>query len=98
MDNNNAFVLASNLSIADNLSNYVIKSASIDPLELYIEFLPPSKPQVTLNIVKEAQFIWSIATPVDNKEEIECIIDSSTQIIFVSIEAANSLSMTPKSF
>ena len=79
------------MSTAGSLSNNAAKSASIDPVETYIELLPPSEPPVTLTVAKEAQSIWSIAMLMDNKEEIECIVDSGSQIISMSAEIANSL-------
>ena len=53
-DYNEAFSLASNLSMASGLSSNAAKSASIDTIKMYINLLPPSKPPVTLTIAKEA--------------------------------------------
>ena len=88
-DYNESFSLASNLSIAGSLSNDAAQSASIDPVETYINLLPPSKPQVTLTIAKKAQYIWSIAMLMDNQEEIECIVDSRSQIISMILMMLN---------
>ena len=90
-DYNKTLSLVPNTSTAGGLSNDAAKSASIDPVESYIKSLPPSEPQVTLTVAKEAQSIWSIAMLVENKEEIECIVDSGSQIISMSAKIANSL-------
>ena len=47
-----------------------------------------------LTVAKEAQSIWSIMLLVDNYEEIECIADSSPQIISMSAKVANYLGIS----
>ena len=47
-----------------------------------------------LTVAKEAQSIQSIMLLVDNCEEIECIVDSGSQIISMSAEVANYLSIS----
>ena len=47
-----------------------------------------------LTVAKEAQSIWSIMLLVNNHEEIECIVDSSSQIISMSAKVANYLSIS----
>ena len=42
-------------------------------------------------VAKEAQSIYSIMLLVNNHKGIECIVDSSSQIIFMSAEVANYL-------
>ena len=67
---------------------------SVDPVEAYIESLSPGEELVMLTVAKEAQSIWSIMLLVDNREEIECIADSSSQIISMSAEVANYLGIS----
>ena len=47
-----------------------------------------------LTVANESQSIWSIMLLVDNCKEIECIVDSSSQIIFMSAKVANYLSIS----
>ena len=70
------------------------KVTSVDPVEAYIELLPPGEELVTLTVTKEAQSIQSIMLLVDNCEEIECIVDSGSQIISMSAEVANYLGIS----
>ena len=70
------------------------KATSIDPVEAYIKSLPPSKEPVILMVAKEAQSIQSIMLLVNNCKEIECIVDSGSQIISMSAEVANYLGIS----
>ena len=79
-------------SLLNNTSK--AKGTSVDQVEAYIELLLPSEELVTLTVAKEVQSIWSIMLVVNNQEEIECIVDSSLQIISMSAEVTNYLGIS----
>jgi hypothetical protein len=55
-----------------------------DVYETYINSLALGERPIPLNIAQELHALWSIMIVVDNREEVECIIDLGSQIIAMS--------------
>ncbi|KAG6894149.1 hypothetical protein C0992_007337, partial [Termitomyces sp. T32_za158] len=69
----------------------VAKATSMDPVETYFKLLAPKDKHTILTMVQDSQAIWSIMLTVDNKSEVEAIVDSGSQIISMSAYVANEL-------
>ncbi|KAG5724825.1 hypothetical protein E4T56_gene12636 [Termitomyces sp. T112] len=57
--------------------------ASVDPIEAYIDSLPHGEEPVVLTVAKDSQSLRTIMMLINNKEEVECIHDSGSQIISI---------------
>ncbi|KAG5349948.1 hypothetical protein C0989_001151 [Termitomyces sp. Mn162] len=79
------FLLGSNIATANRLAPDQAQVASVNPIEAYIDLLLPEEEPVVLTITKDSQSLWSIMMLIDNREEIECITDSGSQIISMSL-------------
>jgi hypothetical protein len=55
-----------------------------DVYETYINSLPPGERPIPLNIAQESHALQSITMVIDNREEVEGIIDPGSQIIAMS--------------
>jgi hypothetical protein len=55
-----------------------------DVYETYINSLAPGEQPIPLNVAQESHALWSITMVVDNREEVEGIIDPGSQIIAMS--------------
>ncbi|OBZ73904.1 hypothetical protein A0H81_06075 [Grifola frondosa] len=60
-----------------------------DPYETYLRGLKPGETPEVLTVAKESHALRSINGLVDNKEDVEGIIDPGSQIISMSEESAN---------
>ncbi|KAG6875242.1 hypothetical protein C0992_004590 [Termitomyces sp. T32_za158] len=69
----------------------VAKAMSVDPVETYFKLLAPEDKCAMLTITQDSQEIRSIMLTVDNKSEVEAIVDSGSQIISMSADVANKL-------
>ncbi|KAG5350487.1 hypothetical protein C0989_010819 [Termitomyces sp. Mn162] len=88
------FLLGSNVATAHGLTLNQAQVASVDPIEAYINSLPPEEEPVVLTVAKDSQSLWSIMMLIDNHEEIECITDSGSQIILMSAKIASDLGLS----
>jgi predicted aspartyl protease len=55
-----------------------------DVYETYINSLATGERPIPLNVAQESHALWSITIVVDNREEVEGIIDPGSQIIAMS--------------
>ncbi|KAG5334836.1 hypothetical protein C0989_002890 [Termitomyces sp. Mn162] len=85
------FSLGSNTNTANRLTLDKALLASVDPIEAYIDSTPHGKEPVVLTVAKDSQSLCSIMMLIDNKEEVECIHNSSSQIISMCAEIASNL-------
>ncbi|KAG6871141.1 hypothetical protein C0992_011621 [Termitomyces sp. T32_za158] len=69
----------------------VAKATSVDPVETYFKSLAPEDERTILTVAQDSQAIQLIMLTVDNKSEVEAIVDSGSQIIFMSADVANEL-------
>ncbi|KAG6893256.1 hypothetical protein C0992_010720 [Termitomyces sp. T32_za158] len=69
----------------------VAKAMSVDPVETYFKSLAPEDKHAILTMAQDSQAIRSIMLTVDNKSEVEAIVDSGSQIISMSADIANEL-------
>ncbi|KNZ80984.1 hypothetical protein J132_03684 [Termitomyces sp. J132] len=67
---------------------------SVDPVEAYINLLLHGEEPVMLTVAKDSQSLRTIMMLIDNKEEVECIHDSSSQIILMSAEIASDIGLS----
>ncbi|KAG6882592.1 hypothetical protein C0992_011255 [Termitomyces sp. T32_za158] len=69
----------------------VAKATSVDPVETYFKSLALEDKRAILTVAQDSQAIRSIMLTVDNKSEVEAIVDSGLQIISMSADVANEL-------
>ncbi|KAG6871701.1 hypothetical protein C0992_010457 [Termitomyces sp. T32_za158] len=69
----------------------VAKATSVDLVETYFKLLAPEDKRAILTMAQDSQAIRSIMLTVDNKSEVEAIVDSGLQIISMSADVANVL-------
>jgi hypothetical protein len=55
-----------------------------DVYETYINSLAPGEQPIPLNVAQESHALWLITMVIDNREEVEGIIDPGSQIIAMS--------------
>jgi hypothetical protein len=55
-----------------------------DVYETYINSLAPGEQPIPLNVAQESHALWSITMVIDNREEVEGLIDPGSQIIAMS--------------
>ncbi|KAG5350083.1 hypothetical protein C0989_000263 [Termitomyces sp. Mn162] len=87
------FLLGSNAATANEFTLDKAFLTSVDPIEAYIDLLPHEEEPVVLTITKDSQLLYSVMMLIDNKEEVECITDSGSQIILMSVEVASKLGL-----
>ncbi|KNZ76405.1 hypothetical protein J132_10515 [Termitomyces sp. J132] len=88
------FSLGSNTDTANGLTSDKAPFASVDPVEAYIDSLPHGEEPVVLTVAKDSQSLRTIMMLIDNKEEVECIHDSGSQIILMSAEIASDIGLS----
>ncbi|KAG6879146.1 hypothetical protein C0992_004820 [Termitomyces sp. T32_za158] len=69
----------------------VAKTTVVDPVETYFKLLAPEDNRTILTVAQDSQAIRSIMLMVDNKSEVEAIVDLGLQIISISANVANEL-------
>ncbi|KAG6874805.1 hypothetical protein C0992_006463 [Termitomyces sp. T32_za158] len=69
----------------------VAKATSVDLVETYFKSLTPEDKRAILTVAQDSQAIRSIMLTVDNKSEVEAIVNSGLQIISMSADVANKL-------
>ncbi|KAG6893662.1 hypothetical protein C0992_009143, partial [Termitomyces sp. T32_za158] len=67
------------------------KATSVDSMETYFKLLAPEDKRAILTVAQDSQTIQLIMLTVDNKSEVEAIVDSGSQIISMSADVANEL-------
>ncbi|KAG5349193.1 hypothetical protein C0989_005372 [Termitomyces sp. Mn162] len=92
--NDAIFSLSSNVATFQGLLENLAPVTSINPVEAYIKLVLPGQDPVVLTCTKKAQFIWSIIMLINNCEEIKCIVNSGSQIIFMLAGFASKLLLT----
>ncbi|KAG6882300.1 hypothetical protein C0992_012153 [Termitomyces sp. T32_za158] len=65
----------------------VAKATSVDPVETYFKSLALKDEHAILTVAQDSQAIRLIMLTVDNKSEVEAIVDSGSQIISISMSA-----------
>ncbi|KAG5334220.1 hypothetical protein C0989_003904 [Termitomyces sp. Mn162] len=88
------FLHGSNTDTANGLTLEKVPLTSVDPVEAYINLLPHGEEPVVLTVAKDSQLLHSVMMLINNKEEVECIHDSSSQIISMSTEIASDLGLS----
>ncbi|KAG5348571.1 hypothetical protein C0989_009820, partial [Termitomyces sp. Mn162] len=88
------FLLGSNANTTNGLTSDKAPFASVDPVEAYINSLPHGEEPVVLTVTKDSQSLRTIMMLIDNKEEVECIHDSGSQIILMSAEIASDIGLS----
>ncbi|KAG5349089.1 hypothetical protein C0989_006077 [Termitomyces sp. Mn162] len=88
------FLLGSNANTANGLTSNKALFASVDPIEAYINLLPCGEKPVVLTVAKDSQSLCTVMMLIDNKEEVECIHDSGSQIILMSAEIASDIGLS----
>ncbi|KAG6887349.1 hypothetical protein C0992_012759 [Termitomyces sp. T32_za158] len=63
----------------------------VDPIKTYLQLLAPDDECIILTVAQDSQAIKSIMLTVDNKSEVEAIVDSRSQIISMSADITNKL-------
>ncbi|KAG5334994.1 hypothetical protein C0989_002621 [Termitomyces sp. Mn162] len=87
------FLLGSNVNTAHGLTSDKAPFASVDPIKAYIDLLPYGEEPVVLTVAKDSQSLHTIMMLINNKEEVECIHNSGSQIISMSVEIASDLGL-----
>ncbi|KNZ77483.1 hypothetical protein J132_05402 [Termitomyces sp. J132] len=88
------FSLGSNVKTVNRLTSDRAPFASVDPVKAYIDSLPHGEEPVVLTVTKDSQSLCTITMLIDNKEEVECIHNSGSQIILMSVEIASDLGLS----
>ncbi|KAG5727589.1 hypothetical protein E4T56_gene12324 [Termitomyces sp. T112] len=88
------FLLGSNTNTTNGLTSDKAPFASVDPIEAYINSLPHGEEPVVLTVTKDSQSLRSVMMLINNKEEVECIHNSGSQIISMSAEIASDLGLS----
>jgi hypothetical protein len=71
--------------VPDEVSSEEETSITVpDVYETYINSLTPGERPIPLNVAQESHVLWSIMMVVDNREEVEGIIDPRSQILAMS--------------
>src|ERR1700740_1236754 len=65
-----------------------------DLYESYFNSLPPGQPPEPMTVAKESHALQSIKMLVANQEEVECIVDSESQIMAMSQELCHHLGLS----
>ncbi|KAG6876122.1 hypothetical protein C0992_000856 [Termitomyces sp. T32_za158] len=78
-------------TLPPDTDDLVTKATSVDPVETYFKMLAPEDNCTILTIAQDSQAIRLIMLIVDNKSEVEAIVDSGSQIISMSANVANEL-------
>ncbi|KAG6895901.1 hypothetical protein C0992_011710 [Termitomyces sp. T32_za158] len=78
-------------ALPPNAEEAVAKATSVDPVETYFKSLAPEDEHTILTVAQDSQAICSIMLTVDNKSEVEAIVDSRSQIISMSADVTNEL-------
>ncbi|KNZ72323.1 hypothetical protein J132_04013 [Termitomyces sp. J132] len=88
------FLLGSNIDTTNRLTLDKAPFASVHPVKAYINSLPHGEEPVVLTVAKDSQSLCTVIMLIDNKEEVECIHDSGSQIISMSAEIASNLGLS----
>ncbi|KAG5349019.1 hypothetical protein C0989_006535 [Termitomyces sp. Mn162] len=88
------FPLGSNIDTANRLTSDKAPFASVDPIKAYINSLPHGEEPVVLTVAKDSQSLCTVMMLINNKEEVECIHNSGSQIILMSAEIASNLGLS----
>jgi hypothetical protein len=64
-----------------------------DVYETYINSLAPGERPIPLNVAQESHALWSIMMVINNREEVESIIDLGSHIIAMSEAVCHDISL-----
>ncbi|KAJ3473343.1 hypothetical protein NLI96_g13043 [Meripilus lineatus] len=64
-----------------------------DPVETYLSTLGPDETPLPVIVAKESHALRSIYALIDNKEQVECVLDGGSQIISMSEEVCHALGL-----
>ncbi|EED78589.1 predicted protein [Postia placenta Mad-698-R] len=64
-----------------------------DPYETYLKHIPHSEYPAEFTVARDSNAIRSIIALIDNKEQIECIVDPGSQIVAMSEEVCLGLNL-----
>ena len=64
-----------------------------DPYETYLKHIPHGEHPAEFTVARDSNAICSIIALVDNKEQIECIVDPGSQIVAMSEEVCLGLNL-----
>ena len=64
-----------------------------DPVETYLSTLGPDETPLPVIVAKESHAVRSIYALIDNKEQVECVLDGGSQIISMSEEVCHALGL-----
>ncbi|KAF9803503.1 hypothetical protein IEO21_09661 [Rhodonia placenta] len=64
-----------------------------DPYETYLKHIPHGKYPAEFTVARDSNAICSIIALIDNKEQIECIVDPGSQIVAMSEEVCLGLNL-----
>ncbi|KAG6881013.1 hypothetical protein C0995_003359, partial [Termitomyces sp. Mi166 len=65
---------------------------AVDPVEAFYSHWPPEH-HASLCVAKDTDLLRAIMVVIDGKEEVECIVDSGSQIVSMSEEIAHHLGL-----
>ncbi|KNZ74488.1 hypothetical protein J132_06796 [Termitomyces sp. J132] len=88
------FLLGSNIDTVNGLTLDRAPFASVDPIEAYIDSIPHGEEPVVLTVAKDSQSLRTVTMLINNKEEVECIHNSGSQMILMSAEIASDLGLS----
>ncbi|KAG6859355.1 hypothetical protein C0995_009405, partial [Termitomyces sp. Mi166 len=87
---------SANHSNANSLSASVTELegtvGTVDPVEAFYSHWPPEH-HASLCVAKDTDLLRAIMAVIDGKEEVECIVDSGSQIVSMSEEIAHHLGL-----
>ncbi|KNZ78150.1 hypothetical protein J132_01675 [Termitomyces sp. J132] len=88
------FLLGSNANTTNRLTSDKAPFASVNPVKAYIDLLPHGEEPVVLTVAKDSQSLHTVIMLINNKEEVECIHNSGSQIISMSAEIASDIGLS----
>ena len=65
-----------------------------DPIESYLSLLHPDEVLEQVIVAKKSHTLQSIYALIDNKEQVECVIDPGSQVISMSEEVYHTLGIS----
>ncbi|KAG6858100.1 hypothetical protein C0995_002639 [Termitomyces sp. Mi166 len=87
---------SANRSNANSLSASVMELkgtvGAVDPVEAFYSHWPPEH-RASLCVAKDTDLLRAIMAVIDGKEEVECIVDSGSQIVSMLEEIAHHLGL-----
>ncbi|KAG6870382.1 hypothetical protein C0995_013383, partial [Termitomyces sp. Mi166 len=79
-------------SLSANVTELEGTVGAVDPVEAFYSHWPPEH-HASLCVAKDTDSLRAIMVVIDGKEEVECIVDSGSQIVSMSEEIAHHLGL-----